>query len=436
MATFSSFAAAAASLFSPVLVSGPVDGFDQSCVQPASIPGYEVESSLAADPTGRFLVGGYQQDRTKRGGAVADVIATSDDGGETWTRTLVDGVSECGGGGFEKQTDPTAAIGPDGTAYVGVEGVSTETSDPLSGSIYVLSRPAGEQAFTRVLVDGPREFMDKPVVSADPNRPGRAWVIWSGGGQWVSRTDDGGSSWGAPVQVVPDGPGGQDHHIIPIGGDEVLAVVQYAASGLSRSGELVSYVSRDAGDTWSKQGRIGHYGALGATVDDRIGVRAPPGVFSTAVGGGDKVFVAHSSRDQRGSAIRLISSANGGRKWRRVVLARGRAALVLPTVAASPDGRRVAVVWLTFRPEKGGTKRIKVRWRIARSDNAGRTWAKRPFSRRFDIAEARLGRRGELFVGDYVGLAPIGPGGGFGALLPFGRPLAESGPTDIFYVGP
>lgn len=436
MPALAPLALAAASLFSPVLVSGPVDGFDQSCVQPTSIAGYEVEPSLAADPTGRFLVGAYQQDRTKRGGSVADVIAVSDDSGDSWSRTLVEGVSECGGGSFEKQTDPTVAIGPDGTAYVGVEGVSTESSNPFSGSIYVLSRQAGQETFNRVLIDGPQDYMDKPVVSADPNRAGRAWVVWSGEGQFVSRTDDGGQTWSDPVEVVPNGPGGQDHHIIPVGGEDLLAVVQYSASGLSLSGELLAYTSHDAGETWSKRGRrIDYYGNLGASAG-RIGMRAPAGVFSTAVGGRDNVFVAHSSIDAERSALRVNRSKDGGQTWDDLTLVKSKTAPVLPAVSVSPNGRNVAVVWLSLRSHKGGKKRVIVRWMIARSNNAGRKWVKRPFSEKFNIAKARLGKRGELFVGDYVGLAPIGAGGDFGALLPFGKPFAKSGPTDMFYVGP
>src|SRR3954462_15518091 len=80
----------------------------------------EAEPSFAVNPKDpRNAIAVWQQDRfAVDGGALSNIVAVTKDGGATWKRVLVPGISRCTGGPDERTSDPWVSIGPDGTAYL------------------------------------------------------------------------------------------------------------------------------------------------------------------------------------------------------------------------------------------------------------------------------------------------------------------------------
>jgi hypothetical protein len=126
-------------------------------------PNTAIEPWVAIDPTNpkRLLVV-HQQDRWTGPGARGNVGNLSTDGGATWNETIPPGVTDCTGGEFARASDPWVTFAPDGTAY----------------------------AFSLVVNPGGR----------NPNG-----FEATGGGMIVSRSNDHGESWGAPITLITDG---------------------------------------------------------------------------------------------------------------------------------------------------------------------------------------------------------------------------------------
>ena len=120
----------------------------------------EVEPYVAINPANpNNLIGTWQQDRWSNGGSQGIAVGFSTDAGATWTTRALP-VSRCGGGNadnggdYERASDPWVTFSPDGTAY--------QLSLALSGTIFTILQPGSRSAIL------------------------------------VSRSADGGRSWGRP----------------------------------------------------------------------------------------------------------------------------------------------------------------------------------------------------------------------------------------------
>lgn len=122
----------------------------------------EIEPWVDANPLDpRNLIAGWQQDRWDNGGARGDVAGVSKDGGASWRIVTLPGASVCTGGRYLRNSDPWVSFSPDGVA------------------------------FYMVLAFDP----DLPSGSFGPNA------------MLVSRSTNGGLSWGRPTALIRDGAG-------------------------------------------------------------------------------------------------------------------------------------------------------------------------------------------------------------------------------------
>jgi len=77
----------------------------------------EVEPALAINPANTSnIAAAWQQDRWSSGGARGIVAAASMDGGHSWTQRAM-AFSRCGGGDYERASDPWLSAAPDGTLH-------------------------------------------------------------------------------------------------------------------------------------------------------------------------------------------------------------------------------------------------------------------------------------------------------------------------------
>jgi len=305
------------------LVSGP-SPFSATCGAGTGTAfiNAEVEPSLAVSPADpAHLVAMWQQDRWSNGSARGLVSAVSRDGGLTWsTRPMA--FSRCGGGtpanggDFDRATDPWVSIGPDGTVWA--MSLSTTGGSFTAGSVNAMlvsrSTDGGLTwgAAVPVITDTTPFFNDKNAITADPHDARYAYAVWdrlqsgAGGPATLARTTDGGASW-EPARAIFD-PGATSQtigNVIVVPSPGTLVNVALRLDGISgpgpRTGSVIAIRSEDRGATWSAPVRIADHLAVGARDPDTgAGIRDGAIIPAAAAGPGGTVHVAW--QDSRFSA--------------------------------------------------------------------------------------------------------------------------------------
>jgi len=173
---------AATTSLEPVRVSGP-SPFDGCPTKPLPgegfFPSAEVEPDVASNPARPGnLIAVWQQDRFAGGGSRGIMAGYTFDAGRSWGRVPLP-FSRCASAGFgyQRASDPSVSIGPDGTAYV--IGLAFDVTSGRDAVVSAVSRDGGRSwAALRVLAAGTGGGLDKEWVTADPVRPGTAYAAW------------------------------------------------------------------------------------------------------------------------------------------------------------------------------------------------------------------------------------------------------------------
>lgn len=138
-----------------------------------------------ADP--RRMVAGWQQDRWSNGGSRSLLSAYSSDGGQSWQRVVVPGINKCSGGtgefAYDRSSDPWVAIAPDGTSYfMSLSIKNPQRSRPGADAMLVSRSTDGGASWGRPVVlernTDPHYFNDKNAITADPHDPRYVYATW------------------------------------------------------------------------------------------------------------------------------------------------------------------------------------------------------------------------------------------------------------------
>src|SRR5439155_25594710 len=138
----------------------------------------EVEPFVAVNPTNpNNVVGVFQQDRWSNGGARGLTVASSMDGGTTWTRTFAhfskcSGGTPANGGDYDRASDPWLSFGPDGRAYqVSLSFNALNNENAVLGSYSTNGGDTWSEPWPIIRDSGDRDvayaFNDKESVTAD-----------------------------------------------------------------------------------------------------------------------------------------------------------------------------------------------------------------------------------------------------------------------------
>ncbi|HET9031359.1 MAG TPA: sialidase family protein [Dokdonella sp.] len=273
----------------------------------------EVEPHFALDPGNpQRYFGAWQQDRRTSGGARALGVGVSNDGGQTWSRSFP-AFSRCAGGDadnggdYERTSDPWVAVSPDGTAYVISISFNGAALMPGSDTSVLVSRSIdGGETWgppTTLVLEGDVAFHDKQTITADPLDSRFIYAVWdriaidNTGPTWFTRSIDGGESWEPARPIYDPGVNSQTIGNIIVVLPNGTLVNFYTHIDVAANGATSAWLdlirSTDNGVSWSSPIRIASELTVG-TVDPETGARVRDGTLvpTVAVAADGKLYAA------------------------------------------------------------------------------------------------------------------------------------------------
>src|ERR1051326_7237929 len=164
----------------------------------------EIEPSISANPPDPLnAVTAFQSGRVAAGGDATNGYATTFDGGKTWTRGLLPGLTKNFGGPFDRASDAAVAFGPNNIVYANSL-VFDDTGAALrSGLATNVSRDGGKTWGPPVFLqdDNGGGTIDKNWIGVDNgtgpgHHTGRVYVVWDRGAPVLAAySDDEGKTW-------------------------------------------------------------------------------------------------------------------------------------------------------------------------------------------------------------------------------------------------
>jgi hypothetical protein len=448
------------------------DGADaQQASGSVLFPNSEVEPRADIDPTNPFnLVGEYQQDRWSDGGARGLVASVSHDGGSTWHRVVVPGITRCSGGTYDRASDPWLSFAPNGDLYA--ISLSFDAFDTRNAVIVSKSTTKGETWGAPIAVAADEtNGLDKESITADPYDSRFVYAVWDrflsppggvhasdqGAGHahsyvqqmWFSRTTNGGASW-EPARVAynPGTQAGTIGSIINVlpNHDLVDGMLVFADHKRPLRGVQVAVVrSTDRGASWSKKAIIVSpvdpvYSNTGPTDPDNgqpiRGGELPD--FAVDRGSGTLYAVWEDDPFIPGvGAIFFSQSTDGGFTWSSPVkinqtptgIPAGDQTAFTPTVKVAADGT-VGVAYYDLRSNTAAPGLPTDYWlvRCSSSCTTSSNWTESHVAGPFDEEQAPFA--GGYFLGDYEGM--VTRGNVFGSFFVQAVTLAGD-PTDAYF---
>ena len=376
----------------------------------------QATETAVAGPPGALVAAWNDQ----RDGTVSGVwrlgTAWSDDGGESWTESLI---RPPFAGADDYEGDPIAAYDPrTGDAWVG--GVSFYQG----GSIFVARRRAGQNSFSAPVVASkePDGFYDKPLLVAgrgpsDPDST-RLYITYSGGLIW---SDDLGRTWSPTVPLFPS----EIYYQPRIGPDGTLWILSWdhdagiwlrrSTDGGSTVGARTSVVTRM--DAW-----------LASDASRVPGSQRIPPLPSLAVGRDGTLYVVYCDTSsvtdgETDLDLFLTTSGNRGQTWTAPVLVNQDApsSPALPGDQFAPwleidENGRLHLVFMDTRYHAQSDEDFEALIDVTYSfsDDGGVTWHETRVTGSSTSSTAAVWQGGPLvddyqFIGDYIGLTVSDP---------------------------
>ena len=399
-----------------------------------------VEPSLAVNPFNPMnLIAAWQQNRWSNGGSQGLMLASSVNGGTTWTLTTAP-FSRCTGGNpgnfgdYARASDPWITISPNGYAYALSLSFTGTTFATGSSSAMLVARSndfgVTWQLPHALIRDGAQFFNDKGSITSDPINSSFVYAVWdrltsqTAGPTYFARSTDGGSTWPTVGSIYDPGPTNQTigNQIVVLPGDVLLNVfteIDTATDGAVSS--LVRVIrSTDNGTTWSKTPvTISTLQAVGTSNPaNKAPVRDGSGIVSVSTAT-SAVYVAWQDSSfsmGKHDGIALVSSTDGGMTWSAPMQVNGdpNVQAFTPTVNVRADGV-IAVTYFDLRNNTApsDTHLYTDCWMVTSTDG-GITFSEQHLSGSFDLYNAPDSQG--LFLGDYQALVSTGSGSEF---LPF-----------------
>jgi BNR repeat-like domain len=280
-----------------VRVTGPTP-FSANCLAvPAGATAYanaEVEPHLAINPSNpNHLVAAWQQDRLSDGGARGLATAVSVDGGTTWSRPQASPFSQCAGGVFARVSDPWVAVSGSTVLQIGIAFTGAAGAVGARSAVLVSRSTDGGATWGPAVAlvddDGNRFFNDKESLTIDATDSRYVYAVWDRldpsehGVTLLARSTDGGVSWSSAVTVYDPGAGRQTIGNVAVTTPDGVVHVFFTELGpvagnpAAIEGSLAVIRSTDKGVTWSAPTRIAPLLAVGTRVPSQTSITVRAG---------------------------------------------------------------------------------------------------------------------------------------------------------------
>jgi hypothetical protein len=300
------------------------------------------------------IVATWQQDRWSDGGARGLVAGVSTNGGKSWTEVVIPKVSACSGNSsYLRASDPWLSFAKNGDLYhisLSANGGITAAGFPNSAIFVSKSTDGGTTWGDPVALKtdrGPNILNDKESLTADPTNANYAYAVWD-------RLDNAGNA--DPVQVF------------------LHAVGSRGPTWFSRT--------TNGGVSWEPARMIYDPGEINQTIGNQIVVRPNGDLFDFF----DLIFTFKNSNKIRGFNVAFIRSSDKGATWSGAKVIdklnlvavrdpdtgqRVRTADFNPDVAVDPSNGNLYAVWQDGRFSGGARSDIA----FTMSTNGGNTWS-------------------------------------------------------------
>jgi hypothetical protein len=421
-------------------ISGPspfAAGCPGALFDDTNITGHELEPMITVNPARpRNIIAAWKQD-VGPDSTRSDLVASSQNGGRTWTRTTIPGLSVCTGGTADAASDPWLSAGGDGTVYFGGLAADISTAPPTNAVVASQSGDGGRTWASPATVAPPLQTNETDAITANPTLDGHAYMVWANfTGELprtnpleFSRTTDNGTTWSPPVLI--DQPGlfatDQAPRLLVLPDGTLLTV--FARIDLE-AGFGAHYAARslDEGQTWLPPVELGPRLPLTEFLHPEFGHLPQPHFPSAAVAPEGTAYVAFENNSSVTSGgIGVARSRDGGLTWSSSTL-RVSAYAFEPAIAVNQHGT-VGLMWYDLRNDRPGDAALTADVWFAHSHNRGRSWRQTHVAGPTDLRTAPLPAHN--YVGEYQGLAGLRRG--FAADFTLAAPQAQNGPTDIFF---
>jgi hypothetical protein len=407
------------------------------------IDGLVIEPAIAVNPANpRNIIATWKQDVSPEFNGRDDLVASSLDGGKSWRRTSIPGLTRCTGGTSDTASDPWVSFGGDGTAYFGGQFGATAPDPPEIAIGASRSKDGGRHWSAPATISPRLPGNETPAVTGSPTLRGHAYMVWAKFFKVIpapmeytlsfSRTTDGGTTWSAPVVLSRPGMFGIDFaprlRVLPNG---TLLVVFARVDGISGLAELRVLRSLDEGQTWLPPVVAGSIPIPPPEVIlPETGEQLPqPGYPTSAVAPDGTAYIAfeHSTSPDSG-AVGVLVSRDSGATWKSSTLPGVPAFAWEPAMAV--DGHNtVGVIWYDLRNDRPGDAVTSADVWFAQSDDHGASWRQTHVAGPTNLRTAAPPAQNRF--GEYQGLAGLKRG--FAASFGLSAPQARNGPTDIFF---
>jgi len=371
-----------------------------------------------------LLLATFQEGRFTTAGAVDCGFSISRNGGLSWSRALIPGLTQTSGGPYFRATDPVAVVNAGGALFLCTLAATDST---FTRGVVVVSRSIdGGATFEapRVAYQAPNNtvFPDKNwmAINTFPGTPTFrrivvTFTLFASGstadGAPIARTysDDGGFTWSAATFIHPPTTNAQGSQPVFLPNGKLAVVYWNFGSPTSPGERLEVVVSNNGGVTFGAPIRIAN--AIEYSPPNiRSGAFLPSATADRI--NGNNLYVVYQALSAGAPRILFTKSANAGTTWTTPVAISNNianTAVFNPAIATSSDGHTLSVAFYDKRANPGPNTLVDMF--LAFSANGGVNWQPniRLTSVSSNAALAPLTAQGYM-LGDYLGIAaPTSP---------------------------